>query len=138
MKETGPAAVDKVINALQNFELTMPGMLSGQPGKDTFQKQTLILAYVDVMEQRGTQVKIRLHLFADQTAMESETCRYLNERQPRDILPSLGRKLRPDSHPWPLFVLWLSHIARYAPSPAERKLPQGCDPCGRHFFETGS
>ena len=22
------------------------------------------------------------------------------------------------SHPWAIFVLWLSHIARYAPSPA--------------------
>ncbi len=47
-------------------------------------------------------------------------------------------KLRPDSHPWPLFVLWLSRIARYVPSPAEQKSPQGCDPCGCHFFETGS
>ena len=31
---------------------------------------------------------------------------------------------------WVLFVLWLSHIARYAPEPAGQKSLQASDPSG--------
>ncbi len=54
------AGVNEVITGFRYFERAMPSMLSGRFGKDNSQKKTLILAYVDVMEQRGTQVKIRL------------------------------------------------------------------------------
>ncbi len=54
------------------------------------------------------------------------------------MLELSGESYQKPSLDWALFALWLSHIARYAPSPKDKNSSNPATPVALKFYEMGS